>query len=622
VREVTSDQRKRNVAVIFDDLSDELCRVADMAEFVRLAHPDEEMALAAQDACIAISGLVEQLNTHTGIYSRLRTAVEAGDINNESEVDKHVAKLFLQDFQLSGIHLPDADREKVVHLNDQILRLGQQFAGGCYQPIAIDANSLPPDARQLFHVERNGKILMSGQYFDSPSDLAREAAYKVYYSPVPGQETLLRSLLSARHELATLCGYETFSERVVTNSLAQSPDNISTFLSRLAAQLPERLQLEHKVMKKMKARSSASPDSPLAVWDVPYLSSLAKHTWFSLDLENVAQYFSLGVAMEGLNELFQQIYGVELVLEAPEEGELWSGDVVKLAVRDCTKHLGHIYCDFFRRQGKPLQDCHFTIRGGRVKADSGYQDPVVVLQLNLTPPTRSAPTLLSPGALDNLFHEMGHAMHSMLGRTKYQHVTGTRCSTDFAEVPSTLMEYFAADPRVLSKINRHFKTGEKLPESVINKLCATKKIFSAVDLQAQLFYSSMDQALHSGSSSSLGSRVSCVADQCLGLPGAPEAAYHHRFSHLVGYGARYYSYMMARSVASAIWQQTFQDDPFSREAGVKYREECLAHGGGKPSHLLVGDHLGCQLAPEQLATALIQEIDNKQHQLEKSLRDN
>lgn len=463
---------------------------------------------------------------------------------------------------------------------------------------------------------------MSGQYFDSPSELARQAAYKVYYSPVPGQETLLCSLLAARHELATLCGYETFSQRVVTNSLAQSPDNISTFLSRLAAQLPERLQLEHKVMKQMKARSSASPDSPLAVWDVPYLSSLAKHTWFSLDLENVAQYFSLGVAMEGLNELFQQIYGVELVLEAPEEGELWSGDVVKLAVRDSTKHLGHIYCDFFRRQGKPLQDCHFTIRGGRVKADGSYQDPVVVLQLNLIPPTRSTPTLLSPGALDNLFHEMGHAMHSMLGRTKYQHVTGTRCSTDFAEVPSTLMEYFAADPRVLSKINRHFKTGEKLPESVIDKLCATKKIFSAVDLQAQLFYSSMDQALHSGSSSSLGSRVSRVAGQCLGLPGAPEAAYHHRFSHLVGYGARYYSYMMARSVASAIWQKTFQDDPFSREAGVKYREECLAHGGGKPSHLLVGDHLGCQLAPEQLATALIQEIDNKQHQLEESLRDN
>lgn len=99
--------------------------LTDLITIVRLAHPDEDTALAAQDACIAISGLVETLNTHTGIFNKLQSAVKDGDINDETEVDQHVAKLFLQDFLQCGIHLPDHDREKVVQLNDQILRLGK-----------------------------------------------------------------------------------------------------------------------------------------------------------------------------------------------------------------------------------------------------------------------------------------------------------------------------------------------------------------------------------------------------------------------------------------------------------------------------------------------------------------
>jgi intermediate peptidase len=113
VQEACGPDRTRNVAVIFDDLSDELCRVADLAEFVRLAHPDAAMQDAATDACIAISGLVEELNTHLGIFNALKTSVERGDMFPESDVDPHVGSLFLQDFLQCGIHLPEAGRRQV-----------------------------------------------------------------------------------------------------------------------------------------------------------------------------------------------------------------------------------------------------------------------------------------------------------------------------------------------------------------------------------------------------------------------------------------------------------------------------------------------------------------------------
>ena len=129
----------------------------------------------------------------------------------------------------------------------------------------------------------------------------------------------------------------------------------------------------------------------------------------------------------GLDRIFNRLYGVKLRLSDPLPGELWHRDVYKLSVRESStdEELGIIYCDFFTRTGKPHQDCHFTIRGGRLRdQDQSYQNPVVVLMLNLPPSGWSRPTLLTGSMLDNLFHEMGHAMHSMLARTKYQHVTG------------------------------------------------------------------------------------------------------------------------------------------------------------------------------------------------------
>lgn len=393
---------------------------------------------------------------------------------------------------------------------------------------------------------------------------------------------------------------------------------MSSFLDTLSDALRPRADEDFKEMTRIKLAECGANFGDVEAWDVPYFSQKVKRDLFRVASNEYAPYFSLGACMHGLDLLMKSLYGVSLVHTELMIGESWSTDVYKLAVtHESEGLLGYIYCDLYERQGKPNQDCHFTIQGGKEMADGSYQLPVVVLMLNLPAPRWSSPSLLSPGMVDNLFHEMGHAMHSMLARTKYQHVTGTRCSTDFAEVPSVLMEYFASDPRVLSTFARHFQTGEPMPEKMLARLCASKHLFAASEMQLQVFYSALDQIYH-GTHPLPGNSTEVLAKtqaRYYGIPYVVNTAWQLRFSHLVGYGAKYYSYLMSRAVASWIWQTCFKDDPLNRQRGDRYRHECLAHGGGKPPRQLVGDFLQRDVTPTKLVDSLVKEIDEKTSQV-------
>lgn len=620
IDEALDKNRKRKMVDIFDELSDTLCRVADLAEFVRIAHPDFAYAEAAQDACITISGIVEKLNTHVNLYNALKSVITNGDIQPTSTLDNHVGKLFLFDFEQCGIHLPEDSRIQVVQLNDDILQIGQKFMASANSARAINIHLLPEDVRKYFTTEGN-EVIVRGFYINCSNTEAREAAYKSFLYPDAEQEKRLHKLLDYRYDMAQLCGFPTYAHRAVKGSTVETPTVVNDFLNILNDKLKDKAMQDFKEMQKMKHLETCS-QMPIMPWDTIYFTAKAKKDWLNMSTTEFSPYFSLGACMDGINTLTQALYGVRLEPEPVLSGEVWAENVYKLAVIDQDeKVLGHIYCDFYEREGKLNQDCHFTIRGGRELANGTYQNPIVVLHLSLPTPKWSTPCLLHPTDVDNLFHEMGHALHSMLGRTKYQHVTGTRCCTDFAEVPSILMEYFASDPRVLSSFAKHYETQESIPVNMLDKLCASKNIFCASELQNQVFYSMLDQVYHADklieSSTAI---VKKIQGEYHSLPYIENTAWQLRFSHLVGYGAKYYSYLISRAIASWIWHTYFQADPFSRSSGERYRHECLAHGGGKPPSKLVSDFLNQEASAHNFAISLLNEVDIRNEQIQKIKR--
>ncbi|TRY65621.1 hypothetical protein DNTS_023807 [Danionella cerebrum] len=468
-----------------------------------------------------------------------RTCVDIGTV-----VERRVAELFMFDFEISGIHLNESERSKAVALNVKLLDLYHKFLSGSQLPNSVKKHLLPENIRHCFSIDGD-RVQIGGLHADSPNELVREAAYKIFLYPNSNLLVCLDELLASRHELATLVGYESFAHRALKGTMAKTPETVMTFLKLLTEKLSERTSKDFKMMREMKRR----------------------HSMHAIDPSVYSPYFSLGACMEGLNHLLLQLLGVFFRAEEPKMGEVWSQDVRKLAVVHETEGLlGYIYCDFFRRPDKP------------------HQHPVVVLMLSLPPPSNRSPSLLTPSMMENLFHEMGHAMHSMLGRTRYQHVTGTRCTTDFAEVPSILMEYFASDYRVV----RHPFL------STWHLVCVNPREF--VELLTLSCRSTTDVLRE-------------TQETFYGLPYVNNTAWQLRFSHLVGYGAKYYSYLLSRAVASMVWRQCFLQDPFSRVMGERYRREMLAHGGSKEPMLMVQGMLQKIPTIEDFVDALVLDLD-------------
>lgn len=172
----------------------------------------------------------------------------------------------------------------------------------------------------------------------------------------------------------------------------------------------------------------------------------------------------------------------------------------------------------------------------------------------------------------------------MIGRTEYQNVAGTRCATDFVELPSILMEHFLKSPAVLSLLDVHGSSVRQTGNHH-NDPC------HSIDAYSQILLAVIDQVYHSTIVSERGfdstAELAKVHDACGLIPHVSGTSFQTQFSHLFGYGATYYSYLFDGAIASRIWEKVFLGDPLDRATGERYKNELLRFGGGRNPWLLV-----------------------------------
>ncbi|KAJ8771406.1 hypothetical protein K2173_026583 [Erythroxylum novogranatense] len=601
-----------------DEISDTVCSVIDSAELCRHTHPDREFVEEANKASMRMNEYLHYLNTNHKLYAAVKKAEQDGHLlSREAHRAAHHLRL---DFEKGGIHLSSDKLDRVNQLNIDIFRLCREFG----ENISIDPGHVDvfPASRIPKHIHHLGtsidhvtsgistRLLGSSNNVKqkglritteprtlvsvlqwTPDDEVRKMAYIKGNSVPHANLEVLDKLIAARHELAQIMGFRSYADFMVKQNLASSPEVVTSFLCEMSKMVRPKADKEFEMIMNFKREKCGQECVALEPWDETYYTAMMKGSAHSLDSSIVASYFALPQCIEGLKVLLKSLFGATFDNVPMAPGESWHPDVLKMCLHHPEEgELGYLYLDLYTRKGKYPGCANFAIKGGRRLSESEYQLPVVALVCNFSGSLSPSLVRLNHWEVETLFHEFGHALHSLLSRTDYQHFSGTRVVLDFAETPSNLFEYYAWDYRVLRTFAKHYSTGEVIPEKLVNSIQGARDMFAATELQRQVFYALVDQTLFGEQSSSPKSTSSVVADlkrEYTSWKHVEGTHWEVRFNHLINYGAGYYSYLYARCFAATIWKKLCQDDPLSLNTGTALRTKLLQHGGAKdPSEML------------------------------------
>ena len=658
----SSVEEYRRIVLLMDRLSDLLCRVLDLCDFVRVSHPDVRFQTAAEKAWNHVYHYMNELNTEPGLSKQLRTAMENPDVTRHwTDEEMATAEVLNMDFIKSAITLPRHVRDSVVDVAQKISEAGSTFMAEM-EPAEHWVRFPTQTVRQSEWAGSNKYVhVYSAKATEGMQTVPNESVRKhlMYGMKTASKYTIetLERLVRLRAKLARLTGFQSYAHLALRDRMmAKTPDNVRRFLTTMCEKNLPLVEKEKHALLAAKHRhlGDGSEHLTLQPWDRDYyMQKLSRKELGTSGGKHLNRFFSIGVVMRGLSRLFTKLFGIRFIPAETGPGETWAPEVRRLdVVSDTEGHVAVLYCDLFHRLNKNPNPAHFTLRCSRAiqeveleefaagAAVQGTDDPLalprfetpeeaandgmstsrhggvlkqlptIALVCDFQPKEPGVPSLLSFNEVETLFHEMGHAIHSILARTKLQNVAGTRCPTDFAELPSTLLEHFVSDNTVLGMFAEHHATGEPLPFDFVRRHAKFQAQFTGIETERHILLAMYDQELYATpregfQEQRLGqgeAAADCMVDStalyhelqrryCIMPPDPPGTSWQGFFGHLYGYGATYYSYLFDRVLAGRVWNVVFRrgegGKAVDRDLGERLKEGILRWGGSRdPWHML------------------------------------
>ena len=535
------------------------------------------------------------------LFARVK-AVYEGSRRGLSDVDIKLLEDSYKSFSRSGAALADDKKEEyrkyTAELSEATLIFGQNalaatnaFAINITNPTQVA--ELPDFVKEGLAAEAKARgekgwtvTLKAPSYgpfimYSSQRDI-KEKLYRAYNSRAMGGEhdnsQIIRNITSLRMKIANLLGYKTHADYTLEERMAESAENVNSFLDELRASTIDFAHKDYATISDY-AHSKGLKDK-LMPWDWAYYTEKYKSEKYAINDEQVKPYLKLDNVIKGVFLLAEKLYGLSFV--ANDKIQVYHPDVTAYEVYDGNDLMAVLYLDFFPRESKRSGAWMTEFRGTKV-VDGVETRPLVSLVMNFTKPTETTPSLLTFDEFTTFLHEFGHALHGMLAKGEYESMNGTNVYRDFVELPSQIMENWATEKEYLDMWAVHYQTGEAIPAELVEKIVAAKNYLAAYGNVRQLSFGMSDMAWHTMTEPYEGEiepfemkamapvQVTPVVE---GTAMAP--AFTHIFSG--GYAAGYYGYKWAEVLAADAFS-LFKEKGIFDAATAKSFRHLLEQGG-------------------------------------------
>jgi len=565
-----------------------------------------EMEKIAEKVAPQLSAHSDDISLNKLLFERIKTLFDKKDALNLDAVEMRLLEEQYKGFVRGGALIPEEQQPRFREINERLALLSIKFgnnvlkASNGYKLVVEDISRLegmPENALAAALDLGNKEEATKGKYvftiqlpswepllqFCKDRELRKEM-WTAYSSRCKTDSLsnleIIDETVNLRIERAKMFGFDSHAAFVLDDCMAKNPEAVNNLLMQVWKPAIKKAKEEAIAYQKMIDAEGGNFKLEPCDWRF-YTEKLRKEK-FDMNQEEVSAYFALENVKNGVFEVSEKLFGI--TFHSNPNLPKYHDDNEVFEVKRGDEVIAILYMDYYPRESKGSGAWMTTFREQWYDKDGKKVIPIVSLVLNSAKPTTELPSLLTFDQVETFFHEFGHGLHGMLTNCKYRSLSGTNVSRDFVELPSQIMENWAAEPEVLKMYAKHYKTGETIPDKLIAKLEAAST-YGQGFINAELLAASfLDMDYHTLKTPTKINVLEFEENAMKKLGLIPEIISRYKspyFKHIftTGYDAGYYAYTWA-AVLDADAFEAFKEagNIFDKEIADKFRTFVLEKG--------------------------------------------